>query len=100
MSPRAQALLRSIAPAWHLTREQYTKLRRSQVAPALLELRTAGLLAPLSGNGDQGEKIPVYWLPPGSIRRIRAALNLADQPPVDVQENVDEELRSIGYPPH
>ncbi len=99
LSPKAQALLRSISPSWHLTREQYTQLRRSPISPALIELRKAGLLAPLSGNDDNGEKIPVYWLPPGSSRRIKAALELVDEPPPDIQETVNTELRNIGYPP-
>jgi hypothetical protein len=101
VSPKAQALLKSIAaPSWHLTREQYTRLRRSPISAALLELRKAGLLVPLSGNDDDGEKIPVYWLPPGSSRRIKAALELVGEPPADVQETVNKELRNIEYPPH
>jgi len=99
LSPKAQALLRSIAPSWHLTRDQYTRLRGSPVSTALLELRKAGLLVPLSGNDDGGEKIPVYWLPPGPYRRIKAALELIAEPPTDIQETVNKELRNIGYPP-
>ena len=99
LSSKAQALLRAISPAWHLTRDQYQKLRRSPISSALLELRAAGLLVPLSGTGDTGEKIPVYWLPPGPSRRIRAALQLTSEPPADIQEIVVKELRNIGYPP-
>jgi hypothetical protein len=98
LSSKAQALLRSVAPSWHLTRDQYIKLRHSPISTALLELRKAGLLVPLSGHEDAGEKIPVYWLPPGTSRRIKAALELISEPPVDIRETVEKELQNVGYP--
>jgi len=98
LSPQAQALLESLSRSYHLTRDQYTKLRRSGISPALLELRKAGLLAPVSGTDDNGEKIPVYWLPPGSSRGIKAALQPVGDPPADIQGSVNKELQNIGYP--
>jgi len=99
LSPKAQALLRSLSSSYHLTRDQYTKLRHSPISTALLELRAAGLLVPLSGDDDSGGKIPVYWLPSGSSRRTRAALELVGEPPAVIQDIVNKELQNIEYPP-
>lgn len=87
----------------HLTRGEFTKLRHpahGEVADAVNELRSGGLLVPLRGRDEWGEPVPVYWFPPGLSRYVKPALALVDfeRDPM-VTEQVAGLLHQLGWQP-
>lgn len=80
----ARALLSILLRGGHLTRSEYrSAVQNNSLKLGLKALRSAGLLLPLEGIED-GESVPVYWLPPGLARRLRVASQLAGEVPADV----------------
>lgn len=80
-----------------LHREEYLVLaRHRRTAPAVRELRRAGLLAPLPPRGDEGGA-PVYGFPPGLAAAVHAAYG--DPPRADPKAAtlVREVLVEAGY---
>jgi hypothetical protein len=90
------ALLRAISKA-HLTKSEYKRLSEGRFGPSLLELRKAGLLIPVVHRTSHGSE-PCYYLPPGSSKIARAALQILPEPPQEMQREVAAELKLIGYP--
>lgn len=101
LSDRARALVHAIQRA-HLTRAQFTRLRRApEMEPVIRELRRAGLLVPLRGHDlESWEEISVYFFPPSVAERIPAALALAPPPSDSAKATVRAALDGIGYKAH
>lgn len=98
LTPRAHALLIGLVNGRrHLEAEQYGNLSTGPMEKATLELRRAGLLIPLAGFDDDGNEVPVYWLPPRTVDLIRAMLRVVEPPPESDVERVRKELERIGY---
>lgn len=97
LSPSARSLLSIISSSAHLERAQYQKLRTSDLAPSVRELRREGLLVPLSGNDADGNEVPVYWLPPGLSSRVIAAVQLLPDEDRTTAERVRNKLQEFGY---
>jgi hypothetical protein len=96
LSPQGLELLSRISN-FHLTRSQYQALENSALAPAVRELRAAGLLVPLEGTEVSGKKVPVYWFPSESVPHIRQALMATRPPNSETRAVVDDALRAAGY---
>jgi hypothetical protein len=98
LSPAAQELA-SYIKGMHLTKSQYRSLKKGPLADAVGELRRAGVLTPLSGHGDAGEELLVYWFPSGQSKILRSALLLLPSRPSDVRDLVKRSLDEVKYVP-
>lgn len=97
MSSPTYTLLRAIGRA-HLTLTEYKQLQSGRFGAALNDLREAGYLVPVVHRNADGTNEPCYYLPPGRSRMVRAALQLLPEPPRGLREEVEAELKRIGYP--
>jgi len=95
LSPQAQALI-SLIRWYHLEQEQYRKLREGPLGGALDELRTTGLIVPVSHKLG-GKERPCYYFLPALAGLIRAALPLVPRQPDAVVTSVRQELERVGY---
>ncbi|HEU4881422.1 MAG TPA: nucleotide-binding protein [Longimicrobium sp.] len=94
LSPEAVALLFALRRV-HLTSEQYQRLHRSRLGPAIEELRDASFLVPLQGVDEQ---LPVYWFPTSTIQNVLFAhIDAAPTPDPIVIKQVNKLLSAVGY---
>jgi len=93
----ARALLSILSRGPHLTRKEYrSAVQNPGLKTSIKALRSAGLLVPLEGIED-GEPVPVYYLPPKLGKDIRVALRLAGDVPRDAVTEVFSALAATGY---
>jgi hypothetical protein len=95
LSGRALAFLRAISRA-HLTQAEYRILSSGPMRDSILELRKSGLLAPVVHNTGRGE-VPCYYYPSDIAMIVRAVLDTIPEPPLALQQEVVEQLDSVGY---
>jgi Arc/MetJ-type ribon-helix-helix transcriptional regulator len=101
LPPEQLEILRTLSfRGRHLTEAQYQRLVRHPIlGPALLDLRDRGLVVPLSGV-ENGKRVPVYWLAPGTSEYIQSAIRLvrSERSP-GVRETVRRAFLVVGYLP-
>jgi hypothetical protein len=100
LSEEAQAVLRLLARQSHITAAQMRKLQSDPdgIRDELHELRRGGFLVPLEGYDRERKKTLVYWLPPGKVRALRAALTMLPEPNTDYGSFAESVLEDAGYP--
>jgi hypothetical protein len=96
LPPTALTLLRAIRNV-HLTRKEYSRLSAGRFGPALNELRRAGLIVPVAHKSPRGIE-PCYYFPSGIGAIARALFDDMSEPPPELQQEIERELKSIGYP--
>jgi hypothetical protein len=97
LSPRAQALFDVVSRSRHLEEDQLEALEASDLGPEISELRKAGLIVRLLGQGPN--KPTVYWLPNKYTRVAAVATQLAPRIAPSLLDEVRTELKKFGYSP-
>lgn len=98
LSEGAKRILRQLVISrLHLTRKQYESLNKTEYAPFIEELRRNYLLVPLTGRDEKGEKIPVYWLPPGTKNIVTPIITEMPDDDPKATKDFQKVIIRLGY---